>query len=88
MVLPRRTPVRGSMQLYDVSGGGLVMQAVHVLCDDVLRPAHALHLSQSKVRSVGLHCSKLMPSSKASGPVPGPPLFSCHELQNIWLSMK
>jgi len=64
------------------------MQAVHILCDDVLSPAHALHLSQSIVCSVGLHSSKLMPSSKASGPIPGPPLFSCHELQKIWLSMK
>ncbi len=73
------------MQLYDVSGGALVVQAVHVLCNDVLSPAHALHLSQSIVRPVGLHCSKLMPSGKASGPVPCPPLLSCHELQNIWL---
>ncbi len=64
------------------------MQAVYILCDDVLSPAHTLHLSQSIVRSVGLHCRKLMPSSKASGPIPSPPLFSCHELQNIWLSMK
>ena len=64
------------------------MQAVHVLCDDALRPAHALHLSQSIVCSVGLHGSKLMPSSKASGPVPGPPLLSRHKLQNVWLLMK
>ena len=68
------------MQLNDISRASLVMQAVHILRDDVLGPPHALHLSQSIVCPVGLHCCKLMPASKASGPVSGPPLLSGHEL--------
>lgn len=70
----------GAVQLNDISGASLVMQAVHILRDDVLGPPHTLHLSQSIVGPVGLHCCKLMPASKASGPITSPPLLSGHEL--------
>lgn len=70
------------MQLYDVPGPCFVMQAVHILSDDALSPAHALHLSQGMVSSVGLYGGKLVPPSKAPGPVPGSALLSGHELYN------
>lgn len=44
------------MQFYDVSRASLVVQAVHVLGDDAVRPAHALQLGQGVVGPVGLHC--------------------------------
>lgn len=44
------------MQFYDVCGAGLMVQAVHILGDDAVSPAHALHLRESMVGSVGLHC--------------------------------
>ena len=68
------------MQLYDIPGPCFVMQAVHILGDDAASPAHALHLCQSIVRSVGLHCCKLVPPSEAPGPVPGSALRCGHKL--------
>lgn len=68
------------MKLYNFLGPCFVMQTVHVLGDDALCPAHALHLCQGMVRPVGLHRSKVMPSSKAPGPVPGSALLCGHEL--------
>lgn len=75
-------PVGSSMQLYDVPGPCFVMQAVHILSDDALSPAHALHFSQGMVSSVGLYRGKLMPPGKAPGPIPGSALLSSHELHN------
>ena len=68
------------MQLYDVPGPCLVMQAVHVLGNDAVCPPHALHLCQGIVCSVGLHRRELMPPSKAPGPVSGSALLCGHEL--------
>ena len=79
------------MELYDVSGAGFVVQAVHILGDDVLSPAHALQLSQGIMSPVRSHSSKLMPPSKAPCPVPCPALFSRHELQDtlsgLWIAV-
>lgn len=69
------------MQLYDVGAPRLVVQAVHVLGDEVSEPAAALQPRERLVRRIWPHAAELVPARKAARPVTPPRRLRRHELQ-------
>lgn len=55
-------PVRGAVQLSDVGGPGLLVQAVHVLGDQRIHPAPLLQPRQPLMRGVGVDVAELVPA--------------------------
>ena len=73
-------PVSSAMQLDDVGAPSLVVQAVHVLGDQVTQPSATLQPRQRLVRCIWPHAAELVPASKAARPVPPTRRLRCHEL--------
>ena len=55
-------PMCGAVQLDNVCGASLLVQAVHVLGDQRIHPAPLLQPRQALVRSIWVDVTELMPS--------------------------
>lgn len=58
--------MRGTVQLNDISGSGLLMQSVHVLGDQGIHPAPLLQPRQALMRRIGVDVAELMPPCAAA----------------------